>query len=440
MFYVHDSLKTVLLWRGTLPITVPYFDADFLFPIHSLSAFSISVLSVERPQLIPSMFFACIAWLMLASQEYRQTLPNVWFRCKSFLELLEVLVIGESTTPPDSIKQRENAEATAMYAKLWEKRIKDAEATASKSYKEQLEALEAHERELDEIGDTAEMDVDPKGSGGVSIDPFQTILFPVQQNLAMICRYIRHIKHVVSWQECYIAFWVTSGCIVLSCVCLLIPWAFIIKWTARCIVWGCLGPWMKLVDVYYVSKLKPLSDEEIQTKKRLEREQRNDRTKVAVTQARKKREDLVKLKDMKKVLFGKFITRVPVLKEDRYRDIPTEMSKAEPYQPQPTSIAVLAMQDAGYHKVRMPGQHLVGDMIPRVEAPSFTDAPIGQPTAYMSLVDKNRPGGGSVVSSTESTMAVYIKLGSIVATALVLTWFGVPILEAVTLRILSYTQ
>jgi hypothetical protein len=37
-------------------------------------------------------------------------------------------------------------------------------------------------------------------------------------------------------------------------------------------------------------------------------------------------------------------------------------------------------------------------------------------------------------------MAVYIKLGSIVATALVLTWFGVPILEAVTLRILSYTQ
>jgi hypothetical protein len=75
-----------------------------------------------------------------------------------FLGLLKVLVTGESVYDSTRFHQdRENAEATAMQAKWWEKRINDAEATASKSYKEQLEALEAHEHEMDEIGGTAEM-------------------------------------------------------------------------------------------------------------------------------------------------------------------------------------------------------------------------------------------------------------------------------------------
>lgn len=418
---------------------LPLVDKSIMFPIHSLSAFLIMVFIIENPQLMPSLFFASIAWLMLAAQAYRRSLPDVWSRCKTFTEFVEALVLGESQTPPESIKEHENYDEARDFLERWQKRITDAEVAAAKAYEDQVRAQEEYEREMEEVGDTADLDIAAQGGSGVSVDPFKGLLYPVQQNLALICRYVRHTRHVISWQECYIAFWITTGCILLSFICFFVPWFFIIKWATRLTVWALFGPWMKLVDIYYESKIKPLTEEELQEKKSLEREQRSLRTKTAVSEARKKREEQVKLKEMKRFLFGKFITRVPVLKEDRYRDLPTPESHAEPYRPKPIPISELAMHDAGYHRIRMPGQHLVGDMIPKVETLGFTDAPIGQPTAYMSLVDKNRPGG-SMVPGTDTTAAAYMKLGSLVITAAVLTWFGVPILAAITQRALSYVH
>ena len=105
MFYIQDGFMALLLWRGTLPIYIPFgFDETILFPIHSLSALLIAISIVEKPQLIPSIFFASIAWLMLATQAYRRSLPDIWSRCKSSQELVEVLVVGESSTPPETIQ------------------------------------------------------------------------------------------------------------------------------------------------------------------------------------------------------------------------------------------------------------------------------------------------------------------------------------------------
>lgn len=437
MFYIQDGVMALLLWRGTLPVYVPIVDKSFMFPIHSLSAFLIAVLLVENPRLIPSLSFASIAWFLLATQAYRRSLPDVWSRCKSFPEFVETLIMGESTVPKDSIQVRENYIEAQAFLDRWQKRITDAEDAALKSYEEQVRQQEEYEREMEELGDTADIDIATQMGGGVSIDPFKGILFPVQQNLAMICRYVRHVKYVISWQECYIAFWITAGCLLLSFICFFVPWFFLIKWVTRLIVWTVFGPWMKCYDVYYLSKIKPLTENELAQKKMREREQRFALTKTAVAAARLKREENLKLKDMKRIMFGKYITRVPVLKEDRYRDLPTPESHAEPYDPGPIAISELAMQDAGYRRVRVPGQYLVGDMIPKVATTGLTTAPIGQPTAYMALVDTNRPGG-AIVRGTDSTAAAYIKLGSLVAAAAVLTWFFVPILVTITERTLSY--
>lgn len=247
------------------------------------------------------------------------------------------------------------------------------------------------------------------------------------------------MKYVLSWQECYIAFWVTTGCILLSIICMFVPWFFFIKWTTRLVVWALFGPWMKLVDVYYVSKIKPLTEEEMQEKKEKEHQARLLETMTAVAGARIKREDQAKLKAMKKYMFGRYITRVPVLKEDRYRDLPLPESTAEPFRPPPVPMSELAMADAGYKKIRLPGQHLVGVMIPRIETAGFTEAPIGQPTAYPALVDKNQPGG-SISAGSDTTAAAYIRLGSLVVSAAVLTWFGVPLLASLTQHLLSTVQ
>ena len=182
----------------------------------------------------------------------------------------------------------------------------------------------------------------------------------------MLCRYVRHVKYTVGWEECYISFWITIGCLLVSIIFLFVPWFFLLKWGSRALVWILFGPWMKLVDVYYVSKIKPLTEEEHIERKEVERAKRRAVTSKAISEARVKREDAAKLKAMKKYLFGKFITRVPVLKEDRYRDMPMPESFAVPYKTKKLKLSELAMQEAGYHRTRLPGQHLAGDMIPRV--------------------------------------------------------------------------
>jgi hypothetical protein len=364
MMYVQDAVMALLLWRGTYRLSL--FGKSLLFPIHSLSAFLLAVFLVERPQLLPSFCFASIAWLLLATMGYRRSLPDVWSRCRSYGELIETLAVGESSAPPASIKSRENYEEALAFREAYHKRVLESELRAQEAYEEALKAEEEYEREMEEIGDT-DTDIATKRKG-MSIDPFKRVLFPVQQNLAMVCRYVRNTKYIIFWEECYISFWITTGCLLVSLLFLFVPWGFLIKWGARLFVWALFGPWMKLVDIYYVSEIESRTDEEVARLKHKARERHRLATTAAVSEARVKRENAAKLKAMKKQMFGKFITRVPVLKEDRYRDIPLPDSMATPYRPEPLPLSELAMQEAGYHRTRLPGQHITGDMIPRVSA------------------------------------------------------------------------
>lgn len=190
VFYLQDAVMSLLLWRGSLPIPTPFHDEPFLFPIHSLTAFLTMILLVEHPHWVPSFFFACIAWIMLASQGYRHSLPDVWSRCKSFNSFVVALAMGESPDPPESIEAYANYDEAQAFLDKWQKRIEDSEAAAKKSYEEQIRVQEEYEREMEELGDTKDTDIASKsGGGGVSIDPFKSLLFPVQQNLALVCRY-----------------------------------------------------------------------------------------------------------------------------------------------------------------------------------------------------------------------------------------------------------
>lgn len=342
--------------------------AEVKLPIHSFCAFFIAIYLVERPQLIPSFFFFALAWLMLASLGYRRRSPDVWARCKEFPEMGKCLVLGNSRAPPHSIKAYENYEKAKAFADAWKKRIIDDEEAATKAYEEQVRRQEEYEREMEEIGEI-DNDISTKTiGGGVSIDPFKPLLFPFQKSLAFVCLYLRHVKYVLTWEECYIAFWVTSCCLLLSFMCFFVPWFFLLKWVSRVLVWSLFGPWMKLVDKFYVSQIKPLSDEEIAIQKREEETKFQIKKSAAVSEARIKRENAAKLKAMKKRMFGKYILKVPVLKSDRYQDFPLPDSKAVPYTREQQPLSELAMSEAGYRKTRVPGQNLIGDMIPTVSA------------------------------------------------------------------------
>jgi hypothetical protein len=348
-FFVQDAVVALLLWR---------------VPIHSAVAFILATTVVERPQLLPSYLVGCIAWMMLAIMDYRRSLPDLWSRCKTYDEFLQTLVSGHSNVPPVSIQPFENYDKAKEFNDAYKRRVEAMKEEAKKAYEESMQAQLESEKEIEEIGDT-NTDFSTKRRE-LSVDPFKPILYPIQQDLALLCRYIRHIKYILTWEECYISFWATTACILVSLLFLFVPWFYLIQWGSRIVVWTVFGPWMKLVDVYYIRNIKPLSEDEQLKKLNLLQEKRRTATRAAAAEARIKREEVAKMKDMKKYLFGKFVVRVPVLKEDRFRDLPLPQSSSCPYRPDSRFLSELAMRDAGYHTTRLPGQHLVGEMIPHV--------------------------------------------------------------------------
>jgi hypothetical protein len=116
---------------------------------------------------------------------------------------------------------------------------------------------------------------------------------------------------------------------------------------------------MKLVDVIFVRRAQSFNV--VQWEK-----WRREVMFAVTTKTRVSQENEEKLKAMKEYMFGRFVTRVPVLKEDRYRDMPLAESSAVPYRPALVPLSELAMQEAGYKRKRLVGQHISGTLIPQV--------------------------------------------------------------------------
>merc|ERR1712032_1163488 len=116
---------------------------------------------------------------------------------------------------------------------------------------------------------------------------------------------------------------------------------------------------MKLIDLYGA---KTSSEDEREAK----RKKRRKVTESNLHKVRIEHENAIKLKDMKIYLFGKYIVKVPIWKEDRYRDTPLATSTAEPMDRGIFTMAKLAMIESRQHKARACGQNLLGVMIPKV--------------------------------------------------------------------------
>jgi hypothetical protein len=175
IFYLRDAAISLLLWRGTTPVQVQ--GLIIFLPIHSLTAFILSALAVERPQYLPSFALFGIAWLLLATMEYRRHIPDVWSRCKSFKEIAECFVFGESGASSESIAPYTESEATDAFMKQWQQRIVDAEDAASKAYEEL--AVEPDDDSEVLLEHSPNSHSSPKRGSRISLDPFRPILFPV---------------------------------------------------------------------------------------------------------------------------------------------------------------------------------------------------------------------------------------------------------------------
>ena len=94
---------------------------------------------------------------------------------------------------------------------------------------------------------------------------------------------------------------VTATFFSAGLVALILPWGFILTWIGRVVVWGFLGPHMKLVDLFLRANEKKDGGF-------------NDLMKnfdIQSNSARLNREQALKVKDVKEVAFGKYSVQVP---------------------------------------------------------------------------------------------------------------------------------
>lgn len=297
--------------------------------------------------------------ILLATAERRTSDPNPWTHCKTFSHFASALIFGDSIAAPKTIKMQK------ADADRWEKRLREAEERAKNRADEYAREQEQYWKDLEEIGDTNQ-DLSEQRSGGFFLDPVRAYLYPYQQWLRLGCIWMRVFKNILIWEECYLSFWIALTSLSLAVVVFFLPWGLILKWTLRIVVWVTLGPWMKLVDIFLIDHVEEETDALMQERRnKLQRERQKwlDQQKL---EALIVRENVAKLRDFKQYMFGQHIIQVNTLKKDRYYDIPLPSSTSSPYDPGSKSLGEVAMQEAGYHRIRITGQQLVGDMIPQV--------------------------------------------------------------------------
>jgi hypothetical protein len=346
-FYISQSLMTVIFWRGHFDI-----GGGTLMPIHSIIAFLMAIFVVENFNLIPSFGLFSIAWLLLATNEHRQRNPSPWHVTMTFRQMWHAVIAD--TAPPIAIADHENEAAVRKYEEANKARRKEDLKKAKEAADNARKLGTFLANESDAANEVVVADLSTC-AGRLNLFPLTAkVLLPVQRLLGQICKALRIVSSIVMWDESIYAFMLVNACLALGIIFLFVPWSFFIRWTVRIAVWLLLGPWMKLVDIYYVRELVEGQSSEAEAFKRLA-EIKTQQIAMAREAIMRQKEEIVKTRAIKTYMFGRYITRVPKFKEYRFPDVPRHESTATPLKPKPSPVIIFKKSH---------GQKLVGDMIP----------------------------------------------------------------------------
>ena len=369
VYYIREGFINVLLWRGHFPLRIPVpkcksgqDDARVrwwtlcLLPLHSVAAFVSGVVLVERPHFLPSFVIALIAWVLTASLEFRDKDPSPWRGNKPFYEVAWNLVTNKPLPSPP-IAANENKEESELFRRNWKNRYSMFEMESKIKYQKSLKLKEDYLKEFNLVG---RADISGSTESEGMQGPFRQLKLlwcQVLEVLETILFWVRFIRNVVLWEQYYLAFFACISCYVLAVLFLFVPFKFLIYWCMRILIWIFLGPWMKIVDFFWDSKIKPAI--EIMRKEAVEQGFES-----SIKLRRIKKENATKEKEFKQLMFGRYITKVPIIKAEKHHQFPLPHSTARPIK-KPEQHTREAMKNSK----RVLGQYLVGELIPH----QFTD-------------------------------------------------------------------
>mmetsp|Transcript_14204 Transcript_14204/g.34245 ORF Transcript_14204/g.34245 Transcript_14204/m.34245 type:complete len:1271 (+) Transcript_14204:143-3955(+) len=357
-----DAMFTLFLWRGHYPCTMKFpFCKPWTvkLPLHSITAFVWGMILAHDFEKIFSFLCFWVAWVMFATMGYRQSNPSPWKQPRGYWDVLRVFLFNIGP-PGESIEPNQNIEAIMAYdsSQIERERLRKEAIEHARRDKEVQQAkldeqLEKMEKETMAGGEKLNI-----GVTQFALAPFKGILMPAQTNLYRTCVSLRVARSIIMWRDSIAAFWIVSAALLASFIVFWVPWAFIFRWAFKIFVYVVLGPWMKLVDICYVKKRQSMSRAERQAQTEAEFQKRYDLLLGQSFIRRLLNERNQKMADLKRYLFGKYLVRVPIFKEERFPTVFLSSSKAEPYDKENAPPVNIVRH--------INGQFLSGDMVPRI--------------------------------------------------------------------------
>jgi len=420
-YYVKDFVAGLFFWRSTSKFSI-FGKKKISLPLNSICAFIMAIKLVEKPTLLPTFCFFSLGWLLTVAMRLRNAHPNPWRRSPTIRDLFLVLIFGKTRQlSSEKIEIGEGAEEAQRYSQEWADLITNAEKKAAEQAAEIAKEQEELYRELEE-GGGANTEI-ASSFNGPNLTPMavaKKYLYPIQQTMIIVCEVVRFVRNIILWEEPIYSFWITMISFILSVLFYFVPWAFIVRWFSRLVAWALFGPWMKLLD----TSGSPDSEE---LKEEAYRSTRRKAMQKTIAENRIKNELLIKLRDFKQYFFGKFLTKVPILKLDRYVDFPLPSSSAESIVKEDgATLAEAALAEADKEDHREAGQRLKGLMIPKV-AEAEESSNTGNVVSRKSLLRTGDPDV-DVAKQSDSYALAAMKIGSVLFFACVLTHFVVPLL------------
>ena len=108
-------------------------------------------------------------------------------------------------------------------------------------------------------------------------------------------------------------------------------WYELWLWAKRFIFYVLLGPWNKVVDVFYIRKLERMTEQERKERKNQRQKLSRNRFSSVNIKKQQEKEELLKSAAMKEHMFGKHLLSVPnLMQPERFPSEPRPESSAIP--------------------------------------------------------------------------------------------------------------
>eukprot|EP00816_Leptocylindrus_hargravesii_P005615 CAMPEP_0196802060 /NCGR_PEP_ID=MMETSP1362-20130617/1775_1 /TAXON_ID=163516 /ORGANISM="Leptocylindrus danicus, Strain CCMP1856" /LENGTH=1172 /DNA_ID=CAMNT_0042173267 /DNA_START=95 /DNA_END=3609 /DNA_ORIENTATION=- len=355
LVYSTEGLLNMFLWRGSVQVPLPTFPAmksrnsdcvdettplqsissgspekryiTVWAPINSMIAFFWGVFLVENPVLLPSFLVFCIPWILFGILCQQSRHPSPWHRPRSIREILCWVVGVKSQTV--TIAPNEGSEEEMEYQKRMKEKIFKVREEREKALREAEKERLRQEAEIASVGDD-NVDIESK-TKMFSINPLNGLLFPYQQLLEQLCSSARYIQNLMQWELPGVVLLISLVCLILSVLLAITApiLAWLAHWVLRLLVWIFLSPLMAVADQCYFSK--EAEDTESKSAQSKMESGSSAQLEAQIQLSRARREDAMKLKDMRCYRFGRFINVTPMYGVYRFPDIPLPESCAVPY-------------------------------------------------------------------------------------------------------------